>query len=86
MFAENQFKTKNNHENLEPLESARVIIDHVKTGKVIAENTGLPVKRAEVGRIDFLHDTAEIRIYFDEPAAAVPTEVEEREPYLLRFL
>jgi hypothetical protein len=29
--------------------------------------TGLPIKRVEVGKIDFLHDTAEIGIYYDEP-------------------
>ncbi len=29
--------------------------------------TGLPIKRVEVGKIDFLHDTAELRIYYDEP-------------------
>jgi hypothetical protein len=51
----------------------------------LRQRTGLPVKRAEVGRINFLNDTADIRIYFDEPDAAVPAEVAEREPYLLRF-
>lgn len=30
--------------------------------------TGLPVTRVEVGRIDFLRDTAELTIYFDDPA------------------
>jgi len=29
--------------------------------------TGLDVKRCEVGRIDFLRDTAEIKIYYDDP-------------------
>lgn len=29
--------------------------------------TGLPVDRVEIGRIDFLRDTAEIRIFFDDP-------------------
>jgi len=58
----------------------------------LRQRTGLPVKRAEVGRIDFLHDTAEIRIYFDEPAAMSTSgpapaaeEVDHREKYLLKF-
>jgi hypothetical protein len=33
----------------------------------LRQRTGLLVKRAEVGRLDFLRDTAEIRIYYDEP-------------------
>lgn len=31
----------------------------------LRQRTGLPVKRVEVGRIDFLHDTAELRIFYD---------------------
>lgn len=29
--------------------------------------TGLPIKRAEIGRVDFLRDTAEIKVFYDEP-------------------
>ncbi|MCU0500945.1 MAG: DUF4956 domain-containing protein [Anaerolineae bacterium] len=29
--------------------------------------TGLPIKRVEVGRLNFLNDTAELRIFYDEP-------------------
>ena len=32
----------------------------------LRERTGLPVKRAAVGRIDFSRDTAEITIYYDQ--------------------
>ncbi|NUM43511.1 MAG: DUF4956 domain-containing protein [Anaerolineales bacterium] len=39
----------------------------------LRQRTGLPVKRIEIGRIDFLHDTADIKIYYDEPIA--PSEV-----------
>jgi hypothetical protein len=35
----------------------------------LRERTGLPVKRVEVGRIDFLRDTAELKIFYDEPPA-----------------
>ncbi|HNS03181.1 MAG TPA: DUF4956 domain-containing protein [Anaerolineae bacterium] len=33
----------------------------------LRQRTGLPVKRAVVGRIDFARDTAEVIIYYDEP-------------------
>jgi hypothetical protein len=31
--------------------------------------TGLPIKRVEIGRINFLDDSAEMKIYYDEPRA-----------------
>jgi hypothetical protein len=31
--------------------------------------TGLPIKRAEIGRINFLNDTAELRVFYDEARA-----------------
>lgn len=31
--------------------------------------TGLPVTRVEIGQINFLNDTAELKVYFDEPKA-----------------
>lgn len=34
--------------------------------------TGLPVKRAVVGRLDFLRDSAEVTVYYDPAAAAGP--------------
>lgn len=33
----------------------------------LRERTGLPVKRCEVGDINFLRDTAQIKIYYDQP-------------------
>jgi hypothetical protein len=36
----------------------------------LRQRTGLPVKRAKVGRIDFLKDVADITVYYDEPKAA----------------
>lgn len=33
----------------------------------LRERTGLNVKRCEVGRIDFLKDTAHLKIYYDAP-------------------
>ena len=32
----------------------------------LRKRTGLPIRRVEVGRIDFLRDTARLRIYYDD--------------------
>jgi hypothetical protein len=36
----------------------------------LRERTGLPIARIEIGRIDFLTDTAEIKAFYDEPGPA----------------
>lgn len=33
----------------------------------LRERTGLPIKQVKIGRINFLNDTAEIKIFYDEP-------------------
>lgn len=33
----------------------------------LRQRTGLPIKRVEIGRLNFLNDTAELRAYYDEP-------------------
>lgn len=38
----------------------------------LRERTGLAVKRVEIGRIDFLCDSTEIKIYYDEPGSVRP--------------
>jgi len=35
----------------------------------LQQRTGLPVKRVAIGRLNFLNDTAEMRIFYDEPRA-----------------
>ena len=38
----------------------------------LRERTGLPIKRCEIGKIDFLHDVAEIKLYYEsEPSKSV---------------
>lgn len=32
----------------------------------LRQRTGLPVKRVEIGRLNFLNDTAELRVFYDE--------------------
>lgn len=36
----------------------------------LRQRTGLDIQRAEVGRIDFLRDTAEVTVYYDLPSRA----------------
>jgi multisubunit Na+/H+ antiporter MnhE subunit len=38
----------------------------------LRQRTGLPIKRVEVGRLNFLRDTAELKIFYDEPQLATP--------------
>jgi Domain of unknown function (DUF4956) len=35
----------------------------------LRQRTGLPVKRVEIGRINFLNETAEMQVFYDEPRA-----------------
>lgn len=41
----------------------------------LRQRTGLPVKRVEIGRLDFLRDTAELKIYYDGPRPGQKAEV-----------
>ena len=45
----------------------------------LQRRTGLPVKRVEIGRLNLLNDTAEMRIFYDEPAGnrRVETSVDD---------
>jgi len=38
----------------------------------LRQRTGLPIKRVEIGRLNFLRDTAELKIFYDEPQPATP--------------
>lgn len=42
--------------------------NHAQLLADLRHRTGLPIKRFTIGRINFLEDSADIRIYFDEPA------------------
>jgi hypothetical protein len=82
MFSENQFQAKNSHETLEPLESARIIIDHVKNGKMIAEDMGLP---GEV--VDLIlqhHGTQLVEYFFDKAKKTNPELPPRKEHYRYR--
>jgi hypothetical protein len=42
----------------------------------LRERTGLPVKRVEIGRLDFLHDSTEMRIFYDASLGASAADQE----------
>lgn len=80
-FEQSQKITYEKIELITPAKQPQLLAD-------LRQRTGLPVKRVEVGRINFLNDTADIKVFFDDPAAKPmpqPAPAEEREPYLLRF-
>ena len=60
-FTENQEKGVNPHDNLNPRESAKLIINHVKNGVILAKNFKLPVQI-----IDFIrtHHGTTVAYYF----------------------
>jgi hypothetical protein len=43
----------------------------------LRQRTGLPVRRVEIGRIDFLRDAAEITISYDEPRSRQRPDVKQ---------
>ena len=51
---------------ISPAHEAQLLAD-------LRERTGLMVERVEVRRIDFLHDMADLTIYYEEPRAAKAT-------------
>ncbi len=48
----------------------------------LQKRTGLRIKRLEIGRINFLRDTANIRVYYDEDQQPEPLYFPEEEPLL----
>ncbi len=45
----------------------------------IRERTGLPVKRVDIGRINFLRDVADIQVHYDVPGRSVADDHQQRE-------
>lgn len=63
-YVENQMTVKNLHEDITPLESVKIILDHVQYGELLAKENNLP---AEV--IDFIpthHGTSLISYFYDK--------------------
>ncbi len=81
-YVENLFGRKSPHDALPTLESARIIMDHVKIGKEIALETGLPEVVADF--IPQHHGTLLIEYFYDkavkENPGAVVSQKEFRYP------
>ncbi|MGE5497043.1 MAG: HD family phosphohydrolase [Syntrophothermus sp.] len=63
-FVENQLNDENKHEHLDPLESARLIMNHVNDGITLAKENGLP---QEI--IDFIpmhHGTTVVSFFYEK--------------------
>ena len=69
-FIENQFNTENPHDVLEPRESAKLIINHVRHGMRIGQESGLP--KAVVDLILQHHGTQLMEYFYDIAARVYP--------------
>lgn len=52
----------------------------------LRERTGLPISRVSIGRIDFLRDSAELVIYYDEPNLRRPSKQPRSAPTVIEQL
>jgi len=78
-FSENQSSGENPHDNLDPQESAQIIINHVKHGGQIARKMGLP----EV-IVDFIrqhHGTLFVEYFYNKAVEANPESKPRREDF-----
>jgi hypothetical protein len=69
-FVENQFGEANPHDALEPADSARIIIDHVRDGLALARQYGLPARVAAF--IPEHHGTRLVSYFYRKAAEADP--------------
>ena len=67
-FSENQSSNENPHDKLEPLESAQLIIDHVKHGEKIGRENGLPEVILDL--IKQHHGTLFVEFFYNKAAKA----------------
>ncbi len=75
-FIENQANRDNIHDELDPQQSARIIIDHVTDGVRLAQKARLPQTIVDIIRQH--HGTSQIR-YFYNKAVALGEDVQEAE-------
>ena len=69
-FVENQFDGKNSHDELNPIESADVIVGHVRDGKTIAQRAGIP--EIVIDLIEQHHGTLLIEYFHDKALESNP--------------
>jgi putative nucleotidyltransferase with HDIG domain len=78
-FVENQFKGDNPHDVLEPRESARIIIKHVRHGRRIGQESGLP--KAVVDLILQHHGTQLMEYFYNVAAKTYPKSTIREEDF-----
>jgi putative nucleotidyltransferase with HDIG domain len=79
LFIENQFKGDNPHDVLEPRESARIIIKHVRHGMRIAQEAGLP--KVVVDLILQHHGTQLMEYFFNIASKTYPKSTIRQEEF-----
>ncbi|MGD9410490.1 MAG: HDIG domain-containing protein [Desulfobacterales bacterium] len=72
-FIENQFNNENPHDLLDPWESSKLIVNHVRNGMKMAMDSGLP--RAVVDLIVQHHGTHRLEYFFSLAAKDQPREI-----------
>jgi putative nucleotidyltransferase with HDIG domain len=78
-FSENQSSGENPHDNLDPQESAQIIINHVKYGEQLARKMGLP--EAIVDFIRQHHGTMFVEYFYNKAVEANPESKPRREDF-----
>lgn len=76
-FIENQAEGENPHLNLDPSESARIIISHVRNGVNLARNYKIPVQIIDFIRMH--HGTTVAYFFFKKYVDKFPAEIENQE-------
>ena len=69
-FIENQFNGKNPHDEMDPAESTRIILDHVRIGRKIALEAGIPEAIAHL--IPQHHGTQVVEYFYHKASKADP--------------
>ncbi len=70
LFVENQFSGSNPHDNMDPYESTKLIINHVRSGEKVGREMGLPESVLEL--IPQHHGTLLMEYFYDKAVKANP--------------
>ena len=78
-FVENQFNGKNPHDEMDPAESTRIILDHVRNGRKIALEAGIPEVIADF--IPQHHGTQLVEYFYHKASKADPAVAPQEEDF-----
>ena len=78
-FIENQFNGKNPHDEMDPAESTRIILDHVRNGRKIALEAGIPEAIADF--IPQHHGTQLVEYFYHKASKADPAVAPQEEDF-----